>query len=68
MLKFDLLTQSPGSEGMGVCGQNICHNVAAFAIPFNLKCKMKKLNFDPTPRVGAVGVWGKKGATMLLHA
>ena len=39
VMTFDLLTPSPGWRG-GVCGQNICYNVAAFLIPFNLICNM----------------------------
>ena len=61
---------------MGVCGQNICHHVAALVIPFNLICTMtmflKKLNFDlltPPPWSGGEG-WGSTGkifSTILLH-
>ena len=44
----------------GVCSQNICYNVAAFVIPFNLICNMtmflEKKNFDLlTPPPGSRG-------------
>ena len=34
--------------GVGVCGPNICYQVAAFMIQFNLICNM---TMYPTPRV-----------------
>ena len=59
-LKFDLLTQSLGLWARGVCGKNICYNVAAFMIPFNLICKMTIfwkswiLTYWPHPKGGVV--------------
>ena len=35
-LNFELLTPSPGSRGLWSAGKNICYNVAAFVILFNL--------------------------------
>ena len=66
----------------GVWGQNICYNVAAFVILFNLISNMtmywKKTDLlptDPIHRVGGVGGGGGGGgssdkifATMLLHS
>ena len=68
-LNFDLLTPSPGSEG--VCWHYICYHVAAFLIPFNLICNMTMfgkgwiLTVWPHPRVR--GSADKIFATMLLH-
>ena len=49
--------------GGGVCGQNICHHVAAFVNPFNLICNMtmfwKSWDFWPHPRVGERGLRAK---------
>ena len=50
-LKFDLLTQSPGSggggggggrEGGGVCGQTISYHVAVFFTLFHMICNMTR--------------------------
>ena len=53
-LNFDLLTPRI-RWGRGVLWLNICYQVAAFVVPFNLMCNMtmfyvlKKLIFDPIP-------------------
>ena len=69
--KIWILTYWP--QGRVVCGQNICYDVAAFVILFNLICNMtifwKKLNFDLlTPSPGSGVSVGKIFATMLLHS
>ena len=50
-----------GVEGVGVCGQNICYQGAAFVIPFYLIYNMNmfgKADFRPidlTPKFGGIG-------------
>ena len=61
---------------MGVCRLNICFQVAAFVITFNVICNMtmlmKKFNFallsPPTGSMGGGGSAGKISATVLLHS
>ena len=57
----------PRVRGVGVCGQDICYDVAAFVIPFNLICNMTMfwkswiLTFWPQP----LGQWsGVSGCSL----
>ena len=59
---------------MGICGQNICYDVSAFVIPFNLICNMTMfwkswiLTCWPHPQGRGWGSAGKIYGTMLLHS
>ena len=74
-VKFEFLSPSAKVVGRGgVCGQNICYNVAVF--PHSLEFYMQhdhvlnRLNFDlltRPPGLEVGGALGKIFAAMLLH-
>ena len=77
-VNFDILAPPPGSGGgrRGLCGQNICYQVSAFVILFNLVCNLTMfwkswiLTFwlQGQRMGGERGSAGKIFATMLLHS